>query len=68
MKQGWALLDDDEDDSTLVLPKLLEVKRDLTGGRFATLKERGAKRLIALLTLEPREYPPPKVARTGRLR
>lgn len=60
MKQGWALLDDDEDDSTLVLPDLLEVRRDLTGGRFATLKMRGAKHLIARLKLEPREPPSPR--------
>jgi hypothetical protein len=56
MKQGWSYLDWPSDvTSPLVVPTLLEVKRSLRPGRFATLNDEGAGLLAAQFSLHRKE-------------
>ncbi|MDQ5821104.1 MAG: caspase family protein [Actinomycetota bacterium] len=54
LRQGWGYLDDPAaDGSTLVLPGLIELTKQLTTGRFATLNKEGGYRLGKLFHLQP---------------
>jgi hypothetical protein len=54
LRQGWGYLDDPAaDGSTLVLPGLIELTKQLTTGRFATLSTEGGYQLGQLFHLQP---------------
>jgi hypothetical protein len=56
LRQGWGYLDDPAaDGSTLVLPGLIELTRQLTTGRFATLSTEGGHQLGELFHLQPQQ-------------
>ncbi|MEP6832911.1 MAG: hypothetical protein ABJB74_05925 [Gemmatimonas sp.] len=56
LTQGWAFLADSiGDDSSIVLPQLIDVKTHLTKARFATFDAEGAQAIAALLQLVPQE-------------
>lgn len=59
MRQGWVFLDDPaDDDSTLILPGLAELIRNLTNARFATLDAAGGLVLAKIFGLSPSDYRP----------
>jgi hypothetical protein len=54
LRQGWGYLDEPAaDGSTLVLPGLIELTKQLTTGRFATLSSDGGHQLGKLFHLQP---------------
>lgn len=56
MRQGWAFLDDSsEEESTLIVPELMEVMRQLRPGRFTTLTSIGASILAERFGLKRHE-------------
>ena len=53
MRQGWAYLDDPDDESTLIHPGLAKLIHNLTNARFATMDAEGGKLLASVFGLSP---------------